>query len=152
MDNHNKPQSPLCTTCKPNIFTNKNINLCTEVLTTEVPTYPKPRSPGSKRDLLTWTLHLCIDFSDSIQYHCFSFFHSYHLVPNLTEGLLGGKLMSDVKCWEVVCPCIKERNPNFLPVIWRFGGFDERILLPSVRKYEALMVTNFHRDRPSSVH
>lgn len=71
---------------------------------------------------------------------------------NILYGLLGGKLMSDVKCWEVLCPCMKERNSNFLDVIWRCGGLGERILLPSVRKYEALMVMNFHRDRPSSVH
>lgn len=27
MDNHHKPQPPLCTTCNANIFENKNLNL-----------------------------------------------------------------------------------------------------------------------------
>lgn len=49
MDNHNKPQPPLCTTCKPNIFTNKNPNVYAQKNpTTEVSTRPKK----NKLDLL----------------------------------------------------------------------------------------------------
>lgn len=141
MDNHNKPQSPLCTTCKPNIFTNKNLNLCADILTTKVSTSPKTNSTCSKRELLIWTFHFCTALSDSIQHRCLSF------APFCAQfnRELAGRTINVKRTLRRGAPSRERKEYTVLNVIWRLGGLGERLLLLSVGEHEALMVTHFHR-------
>lgn len=145
MDNHNKPQSPLRTTCKPNIFTNKNLNLCTDILTTKVSTSPKTNSTCSKRELLIRTFHFCTALSDSIQRRCLSFAPFCAQFNRELAGRTINVCMSVKWTLRRGMPSRERKELTALNVIIRLRGLGERLLLPSVREHGPLVVTHFHR-------
>lgn len=84
---------PLCATCTPNIFTNKQLNLCSEITTAKQapkPTLLKTRTTHMKFPLLHGAVRLFN--STPLPFIC-----AWHFVPNLIEHLLGGQLMSVIK-------------------------------------------------------
>lgn len=131
MDNHNKPQPPLCATCKPNIFTNKNPNVCAQKNpTAEVSTRPKKtNSTCSKQKLLAWTFHLCRAVSDSIHNHCPSFppfCAQFNRVP--AGRTINVWCKTDIEKRYAIS--LRERSHTFWIVIWRLEGLGETLETP----------------------
>ena len=135
MDNHNKPQPPLCTTCKPNIFANKNPNVCSEkpdhrsIHTLQKKHTPYVLARKSKKKLLAWTFHFCRALSDSIHNHCLSFppfCAQFNRVP--AGSTINVWCKTDIEKRYAIS--LRERSHTFWIVIWRLEGLGETLETP----------------------